>query len=188
MEAHDLNSNWPFLQKYWARMLKQRCTRKASCSRPNTRRNAAEATSLRFFLCARCRHQVVICRRCDRGQTYCSKACAQEARRSNQRDAGRRYQSSERGRANHAERSRRYRARKKNVTHRGPVARSDLPPVGSTVHRGGSRTPAASGRIANCHWCGSCASQFIRHDFLRRRRNFRSSNRDQTDAAYGRPP
>jgi hypothetical protein len=26
----------------------------------------------RFFLCARCRAQVLVCRRCDRGQTYCS--------------------------------------------------------------------------------------------------------------------
>jgi hypothetical protein len=74
----------------------------------------------RFFLCAGCRAQVLICSDCDRGQIYCNEGCACEIRRRNQREAGRRYQRSSKGRATHAERSRRYRARRRNVTHQGP--------------------------------------------------------------------
>jgi hypothetical protein len=39
----------------------------------------------RLFLCARCRAQVFICRRCDRGNRYCNADCAQAARRENTR-------------------------------------------------------------------------------------------------------
>jgi hypothetical protein len=45
--------------------------------------------------------------------------CAARARRRTRRDAGRRYQTSRRGRLAHAERSRRYWVRCKNVTHHG---------------------------------------------------------------------
>ena len=80
----------------------------------------------RLFLCARCREQVVVCRRCDRGQVYCPSGCALAARRERQRAAGKRYQSSRRGRFVHARRRRRYRRRSyasgEIVTHQGSVA------------------------------------------------------------------
>jgi hypothetical protein len=41
----------------------------------------------RLFLCGRCRQQVRICSRCDRGQVYCGGGCALEVRRSKQREA-----------------------------------------------------------------------------------------------------
>jgi hypothetical protein len=56
----------------------------------------------RLFLCGLCRHQVLICRRCDCGQMYSGHDCALEVRRSRQREARRRYQASERGRQMHA--------------------------------------------------------------------------------------
>ena len=59
--------------------------------------------SSRLFLCGRCRRQVVICRRCDRGQVYCGPDCALEVRRRNQRDARRRYQATDRGRRMHVD-------------------------------------------------------------------------------------
>ena len=59
----------------------------------------------RMFLCARCRVQVVMCRRCDRGQFYRGLVCSRAARLERQRDAGRRYQCSVVGQAKHAERS-----------------------------------------------------------------------------------
>ena len=62
----------------------------------------------RLFLCARCRRQVLICSRCDRGQQYCGAGCSDLARRESLRAAGRRYQQSRRGRHCHAERQRRY--------------------------------------------------------------------------------
>jgi len=62
-----------------------------------------DEVSCRMFLCARCRSQVFVCRRCDRGHIYCIGPCAQEARRDNQREARRRYQATPPGRA-HARR------------------------------------------------------------------------------------
>ena len=62
----------------------------------------------RLFLCARCRRQVLICSRCDRGQRYCGARCSGPARRESLRAAGRRYQHSRRGRHCRAERQRRY--------------------------------------------------------------------------------
>jgi hypothetical protein len=49
-----------------------------------------------------CWAQVLICSCCDRGQIYCAQGCAKECRRSAQRAAGQRYQSSYRGRLKHA--------------------------------------------------------------------------------------
>ena len=63
----------------------------------------------RLFLCAGCRVRVVLCSHCDRGNRYCSRPCWRRSRDAARRDAGRRYQSSLRGRLAHAERSRRWR-------------------------------------------------------------------------------
>ena len=79
----------------------------------------------RLFLCARCRRQVLICSRCDRGQQYCGARSSGPARRESLRAAGRRYQHSRPGRHCHAECQRRYRrrcredARAQKVTHHG---------------------------------------------------------------------
>ena len=35
----------------------------------------------RLIVCARCREQVLLCRRCDRGQQYCGVACSRAAGR-----------------------------------------------------------------------------------------------------------
>jgi hypothetical protein len=75
--------------------------------------------SLRFVICVRpdCRHVFYLCRVCDRGDRYCSRAYAQRARRATLHDAGRRYQHRWRGRLHHAARQARYRARHETVTH-----------------------------------------------------------------------
>jgi hypothetical protein len=65
----------------------------------------------RLFICARCRVQVVLCSRCDRGQRYCTPSCSRQARHAAQRDAQRRYQASRAGRMAHARRARRWRIR-----------------------------------------------------------------------------
>ena len=89
----------------------------------------------RLFVRVCCRTQVLICSHCDRGQIYCAAHCAQAARSHSIREAGKRYQTSRRGRFTHAERSRRYRARQKNVTHQGSLAlaRDDLLVVNARV-------------------------------------------------------
>lgn len=144
----------------------------------------------RFFLCALCREQVLICSRCDRGQIYCAAGCRFEARRSRRRDAARRYQSSRPGRFKHAARSRRYRARHKIVTHHGspaPPPDACVPEVMATeqddtpVRAGTAAMEAASPSLRRpgatfgrcCHWCGQGCSPLVRRDHLRRRQTVR---------------
>lgn len=136
----------------------------------------------RLFVCARCRAQVVLCTRCDRGNVYCGQACSQIARRTSMREAGRRYQSSRAGRFAHAERARRYRARCKNVTHQGSATAvpDDLLPAETTpslpAHDARSSIEPESSqredaRVPRCSRCGASRSQAVRQGWLRRRRS-----------------
>jgi len=61
----------------------------------------------RQLLFSSCRQPAVPCRRCDRGNRYCGRACARQAREDARRETTSRYQSSFRGRLAHAARSRR---------------------------------------------------------------------------------
>jgi hypothetical protein len=89
----------------------------------------------RLYLCARCRVQVILCSRCDRGSRYCGRQCRYQAREQARRETAQRYQRSRRGRIAHAMRSRRWRQRRaardvacgagvdaQNVTHQGSRA------------------------------------------------------------------
>jgi hypothetical protein len=140
----------------------------------STRRTGAAAcvdqAPCRMFLCARCRCQVHVCRRCDRGQLYCAGTCAQKARRGRQKEARRRYQTTLRGRAMHAQRSRRYRARQQRVTDQGLTKpdneglspRSNVDVV--------SRAPSFNQIPPTppiCHFCRRPASAFLRLSALR---------------------
>jgi hypothetical protein len=154
---------------------------------------AGERTPLeapaRLFVCVRCRAQVLICSCCDRGQIYCAGSCAREARHQAQRAAGRRYQTSRRGRVRHAARAGRYRARPKNVTHQGsPLQRRDDGVSAGTVATT-SKSAAASVRDVavrsrghgpgpwRCHWCEYRCPPLVRIGFLRRRRRGASGGR-----------
>jgi hypothetical protein len=135
----------------------------------STRRTGAAAcvdqTSCRMFLCARCRCQVLVCRRCDRGQIYCAGTCAQKTRHDRQREARRRYQATLRGRAMHAERSRRYRARHQRVTDHGltkpdneglsPPSNVDAVSSAPSFNRMPPTPPI-------CHFCRLPSSAFLR--------------------------
>jgi len=156
-------------------------------SRPHPESSEAETKigPLRFFLCARCRAQVYVCRCCDHGQSYCAGSCAQEARVQAQRAASRRYQESRRGRLNHAARTARHRARQKNVTHQGSPSqdRDDVVPLDTVAPDAAAtanKPAAASSRRSvmgsqtsdrgsgRCHWCGCCCSRRVRIGFLPR--------------------
>jgi len=122
----------------------------------------------RLFTCSCCHRQVVLCRRCDHGNIYCSRPCSAGARQRSQRLAGARYQQSLRGRHKHADRQRRYRERRRvrepedgrraqKVTHH-PLTRSPRRPVVTALPAGRGRTwplgrepPAA---VFRCHRCG----------------------------------
>ena len=124
--------------------------------------------SARFFLCLRCRQQVVLCRRCDRGQLYCGSACSKANRSQRQREARRRYANTRAGRHNNAERQRRFRQRQgdrctpipKIVTVQGSVA-AMLP--ATLARRHDELNAIASGC---CHYCGQICSSLLRRHFL----------------------
>ncbi len=127
----------------------------------------------RLFNCARCRCQVAICSRCDRGNIYCGPSCSQHARCESQRAAGRRYQNTFQGRLAHAERQRRYRAHRQEVTHQGsPAATSDDSLSGDSE---GSTEPVKPTTESHqdadirCCLCGCRCSAYVRQDFLHRR-------------------
>jgi hypothetical protein len=124
----------------------------------------------RFFLCAGCRVQVLVCSGCDRGQRYCSGTCAQLARLAARREAGRRYQSSRRGRFTHAERMRRYRARQEKVTHQAspPAPEDALLALDSATIATVAPCVDTASVIApwHCHFCRRRCSQFMRSSFL----------------------
>ena len=151
-----------------------------------------DEVSCRMFLCARCRSQVFVCRRCDRGHIYCIGTCAQEARRDNQKEARRRYQATPRGRAMHSARSRRYRARGQCVTDHSPAKEQKAGPlleleVGEVLSE-----PSRSRKSPLqwlCHHCRRSASEFVRLSPLRPRRNRRKNGQiGRTGPLRSRPP
>lgn len=126
----------------------------------------------RMFLCGCCRSQVLVCRRCDRGQIYCIKTCAQKVRYDRQREARRRYQATPRGRAMHAERNRRYRARMRCVTDHGLANEPEGRPSPNLDGGAALSQPAPSKKwpeLRFCHNCGRSASAFLRRSPLRTR-------------------
>lgn len=128
--------------------------------------------SARLYHCARCHRQVILCRRCDRGQVYCAAECARQARRDSLRRAGASYRETWPGRLNNALRQRRFRARQQKVTHQGSVPLA-TPAVLDTPRqlpdRVWSRSQAGPAETLNCHRCGCICSPFLRRDFLRSR-------------------
>src|SRR5215208_7878654 len=75
--------------------------------------------SLRFVTCTWCGQVFFLCRWCDDGDRYCTRACSTSGRRESIQAAGRRYQRTEAGRAQHAARHQRYLERREaaKVTH-----------------------------------------------------------------------
>jgi hypothetical protein len=154
--------------------------------------HSADEVSCRMFLCGRCRTQVLVCRRCDRGQIYCIGNCAKEARRDNQRESRRRYQATPRGRAMHAARNRRYRARQRRVTDHGFNNECKAAPLLGSQVDGVLSEPPSSGKFPGqwlCHHCRRSASLFARLSALRPRR-FRRMNRQvsRSGPLLSRPP
>jgi hypothetical protein len=145
----------------------------AECGNSKRRTCAAaciDEVSCRMFLCARCRSQVLVCRRCDRGQIYCVGTCAQEARHDHQREARRRYQATPRGRAMHAARSRRYRARVRCVTDQGLANEQKAGPFLESEVWEALSEPSSSRKSPPqwfCHYCRCSASALLRLSALR---------------------
>ena len=144
----------------------------------------------RLFVCARCRVQVLLCSRCDRGQRYCGRVCSRAARRQSLCAAASRYQRSRGGRIAHAARSRRWRQRQRErahdeaaaldggvidfVTHQGsPVPSGDAPLPLADEHASaksdmsGAVGALASPLVVRCRLCSAPLAPWVRQGFLR---------------------
>jgi len=154
----------------------------------------------RLYLCARCRAQVVLCSRCDRGNRYCGRPCRRQARAEARRQTVQRYQRSWRGRMAHAQRSRRWRQRRAaaagrgedahNVTHQGSQPVVGAAPLAAWTHDSTSNalhdiaaasTPQdlAIATVTTCWTCRRCGARqsaalrlgFVRHGLTARWRH-----------------
>jgi hypothetical protein len=127
--------------------------------------------SARLFHCARCHCQVILCRRCDRGNVYCTNGCADEARTESLRRAAERYRSTRRGRHTNAERQRRFRARQREkVTHQGSRLLLGLVLLLlalNTVQSRSEDSPDDAQTGIYCHFCHCECAPLLRIDFLR---------------------
>jgi hypothetical protein len=142
----------------------------------------------RLFLCARCRVQVVLCSRCDRGNRYCGRPCRHRAREDARRQTAQRYQRSWRGRIAHAQRSRRWRQRRAaavragddahNVTHQGSQPAGAAAPLAAWTDDSASSVlidtaamitpqPADGAPYLTCRRCGARQPAALRLGFLR---------------------
>lgn len=144
-------------------------------------RQLVDVDSGRWFACVRCHAQVLLCRRCDRGQIYCSRLCSDAARHQFQCEAGQRYQRSWPGRVRHAARSRRWRQRQRLarqarleiaaddiVTHQGSLAPSaDAPLAPCDPDPVEPNLSSLTSAFWRCRRCGCALSTQVRSRFLR---------------------
>lgn len=133
----------------------------------------------RLYACQRCRTQVVICSRCDRGQRYCGSACAQHARAASLRRAAKKHQSSRAGRFNNAARQRRFRQRQQQkVTHHGSLTLVFRDVLKSKPDRRQIvQKPMSIDDTLFCYRCGGACQPFLRRNFLQSRQSRRSFRR-----------
>lgn len=119
---------------------------------------------LRSRRCKECGAVFWICRRCDRGHQYGSRACRDEARRRTHRQAQRRYQQCPIGRFKHAINQKMYRS---GVTDQGSQGRGSSANLPSTSREGSpwevscqERTRTSTG---TCVICGKGGRWFDPH-------------------------
>ena len=120
------------------------------------RREVAIAADDRLFTCGACGTFTRICRRCDRGQRYCSPSCSRQAREHSVREAGRRYRQTFAGRIGNARRQRayyrRFYLRQKSLTHHGSKAPAVSPSMARKVSEGTvCCTPGVEPSLAERH-------------------------------------
>ena len=129
----------------------------------------AQLGSGRTFACVHCHAMVVTCSYCDWGRRYCSPACRDEARRIGQREAGRRYQASHKGRCAHARRQQDYRDRHKlkEVTHQSSQQEDAGDVLAPKLSEERAQAPIKVVPAWRCQWCARPLSRVVRWGFLR---------------------
>jgi hypothetical protein len=130
----------------------------------------------RLFQCTLCHKQSLVCSKCDRGQIYCGAVCAIFARKKSMKLAGMRYQRTFNGKRNHAARQARYRMRLNEiVTHQGSPPIPQHASINSLEKRAEKTENGQKKPALTCHFCEKPVSDWIRNEFLRRRRSHSSS-------------
>jgi len=110
--------------------------------------------------CRECRLRFFICRRCWRGQAYCSEECRRLGRGRVHREAQKRYRQTSKGKKAHrqAENRRRYRSSKENEKKMDDLSSRGLPgcAIGVLVYASFLivRARAWFDRVGRCHFCG----------------------------------
>ena len=118
----------------------------------------------RYYNCARCKTQVIICRKCDRGNIYCGPICAKRSRTKNHQLANQKYQATAYGRRSHAYRQSRYRERQKQkVTDQGSIVLPTRDVLPSAPNE--PKMQQKEGDFC-CNFCGATIIH-LRYGFLR---------------------
>lgn len=129
----------------------------------------------RLYLCRRCHKQVIICRKCDRGNIYCADGCATSSRIISLRLAGSRYQSTLRGKYHHARRQALYRSNHpKKVTHQGSLFSTQNDSIHLPENKAEKTEKKQNKTVYICSFCKKPVSHWLRNDFLRRRSHKKS--------------
>ena len=127
--------------------------------------------SCRLYNCMLCHKQTIICSYCDRGQIYCSLNCAFNARKQSQKLAAIRYQNTFRGKILHAARQAKYRQKQKIVTHQGSLALSQYAQMNLHKNKTEEIKNQHDAVPFVCCVCQKPVSNWLRHSFLRGRKN-----------------
>lgn len=140
-----------------------------------------EPTS-RLYQCVLCHTQTVICSKCDHGQIYCRITCAAFARKKSLKAIRARYQKSFKGKINHAASQARYRIKlinlKKIVMDQGSPPVPQHASMNSLENKPVETENGQRKSALICCFCKKPVSDWIRNDFLRRRRSH-ASDRSQ---------
>ncbi len=124
----------------------------------------------RLYQCVFCHVQVIICRKCDRGNIYCANGCANRVRTISLRLARARYQSTLKGRHLNAARQARYRKNhQKKVTDQGSLPTVQYVSIKSLENKPEKTENGQQNTVLICCFCKKPISAWIRNDFLRRR-------------------
>ena len=107
--------------------------------------------------CRWCDVEFCICRRCFRGQAYCSDGCRLSCRRKNHREAQRRYRQTEKGKKGHreAENRRRHGLTQKNRKNMDDQSSTALPTWCMRQVKAVKSRFLHMGTTVRCHFCGS---------------------------------
>ena len=106
--------------------------------------------------CRWCNAGFCVCRRCWRGQAYCSNECRKAAKRKSHREAQRRYRQTEKGKKAHrlAENRRRKRKKRLRRNNMDDACSTSPPAMGYRTPHKEKKVTFHSHLLNQCHFCG----------------------------------